>query len=319
MGQILHRCAKTTNIIRDEIRHSDKSIYFLAKKYNISWATAKKWSERDSGYDKQMGNGRANSVLTEDEEIVICTARRKTWLALDDLLDHLQPAIPKLTRSNLHRCLKHHGISRVPEEISPKKKSGKFRDYEIGYVHIDITEFYLNKRKWYIFVAIDRISKMCFAELFDKKTLDNSLVFLQNAIRFYPYKLHRILTDNGTQFTYRGMPKERRPKEKRHPFSEICRVNGIKHKLTKFYSPQTNGQVEKMNDIIKSSTLKYFHYDSIEQFSLSLAKFLNYYNLQKPLKSLKRKSPYEFVLQKWAESPKLFNKNPHHHCMGLDI
>ena len=69
-----------------------------------------------------MGNGRANSVLTPDEEVVICAARRKTWLALDDLFDHLKPAIAKLTRSNLHRCLKHHGISRVPEELSPKKK-----------------------------------------------------------------------------------------------------------------------------------------------------------------------------------------------------
>ena len=266
-----------------------------------------------------MGNGRANSVLTPDEEVVICAARRKTWLALDDLFDHLKPAIAKLTRSNLHRCLKHHGISRVPEEIRPKKKHGKFRSYEIGYIHIDITEFYLEGRKWYLFVAIDRVSKICIAELFDNKTLESTLVFLRHAIAFFPYKLHRILTDNGTQFTYRGMPENRRPKKKRHPFSALCQTNGIKHKLTKFYSPQTNGQVEKMNDIIKSSTLKYFHYDSIEQFSSSLAKFLNYYNFKKPLKSLKRKSPYEFVLQKWKKSPKLFNKNPHHHCMGLDI
>jgi len=131
MGQILHKRAKTTSLVRQEIQNSEKSINFMAKKHNISWATAKKWSGRDSSYDKKMGNGRANSVLSTDEEIVICEARRKTWLALDDLLDHLQPAIPKLTRSNLHRCLKHYGISRLPQEISPKKKSGKFKDLVI--------------------------------------------------------------------------------------------------------------------------------------------------------------------------------------------
>ena len=209
------------------------------------------------------------------------------------------------------------------KKFARRKNGGKFRSYEIGYIHIDITEFYLDGRKWYLFVAIDRISKICTAELFDNKTLESTLVFLRHVMAFFPYKLHRILTDNGTQFTYRGMPKNRRLKKKRHPFSALCQTNGIKHKLTKFYSPQTNGQVEKMvekmNDIIKSSTLKYFHYDSIEQFSSSLAKFLNYYNFKKPLKSLKRKSPYEFTLQKWEKSPKLFNKNPHHHCMGLDM
>ena len=95
----------------NEIRESKESISFLAKKYNISPTTVQKWKQRKSSSDSQMGNGRANSVLTPDGYAVICAARRKTWLALDDLFDHLKPAIAKLTRSNLHRCLQHHGIS----------------------------------------------------------------------------------------------------------------------------------------------------------------------------------------------------------------
>ena len=35
MGQILHKCAGTTEVIRKEIRESEESINFLAKKYNI--------------------------------------------------------------------------------------------------------------------------------------------------------------------------------------------------------------------------------------------------------------------------------------------
>ena len=87
-----------------------------------------------------------------------------------DLFDHLKPAIAKLTRSNLHRCLQHHGISRIPEEIRPKKKHGKFRSYEIGYLHIDITEFYLDGRKWYLFVGIDRVCKCAYVELHERMT-----------------------------------------------------------------------------------------------------------------------------------------------------
>ena len=118
---------------------------------------------------------------------------------------------------------------RVPEEILRKKKHGKFRSYEIGYLHIDITEFYLEGRKWYLFVAIDRVSKICTAELFDNKTLKSTLVFLRRAIAFFPYKLHRILTDNGTQFTYRGMPENRRPnlfcKNGKNPLNCLTRTH----------------------------------------------------------------------------------------------
>lgn len=319
MGQILHKRATTTHAIRKQIQNAEGSINSIAKKFNLNWATVKKWKEKDSVEDAQMGNGRANSVLSPEEDYLICEVRRKTWLPLDDLLLLLKSSIKELTRSNLHRCLQFYNISRIPKEIKPsKKKSGKFKKYEIGFLHIDITEFYLKGKKWYLFVAIDRITKMTYAEIFPSKTIDNSLKFLENTIKFFPYKIHRILTDNGQQFTYRGLVKSKRPKLKRHPFTDKCLKNGIKHKLTKFYSPQTNGQVEKMNDIIKKATLKFFHYDSIDQFSEHLAKFLNYYNCQKRLKSLKFISPYDFVLEKYKENPKIFHKNPFHHCVGLN-
>jgi len=36
-------------------------------------------------------------------------------LPLDDCLYALQPTIPHLTRSSLHRCLQRNGISRLPQ------------------------------------------------------------------------------------------------------------------------------------------------------------------------------------------------------------
>src|SRR5262249_30509213 len=63
--------------------------------------------------------------------------RRHTLLPLNDCLSALQP---HLTRSSLHRCLRQHGISRLPaiEDSSPDKR--KFKAYPIGYFHIDIAE-----------------------------------------------------------------------------------------------------------------------------------------------------------------------------------
>jgi len=47
------------------------------------------------------------------EQVVIVTTRHKTLLPLDDLFDLLKPVIPTLTRSNLHRCLQRHNISKL--------------------------------------------------------------------------------------------------------------------------------------------------------------------------------------------------------------
>lgn len=43
-----------------------------------------------------------------------------------------------MRRSSLHHCLQRHGISRLPktDRVEPKK----FKDYAIGYSHIDIAE-----------------------------------------------------------------------------------------------------------------------------------------------------------------------------------
>ena len=162
------------------------------------------------------------------------------------------------------------------------------------------------------------MSKLCVAELYDNKTKESALSFLDTVYKFFPYKIHRILTDNGLQFTYKCLPKNKRPKNKRHDFTQKCLDLGTKHKLTKFFSPQTNGQVERMNKTLKDATLKMFQYDNIQQFKESLNHFLNYYNCSKKLSAIGRKSPYDFIKEKYKINPKIFTKNPLHHCVGLN-
>jgi hypothetical protein len=55
-----------------------------------------------------------STVLTADEETLIVAFRRHTLLPLDDCLYALQPTVPHLTRSSLHRLFQRHGVSRLP-------------------------------------------------------------------------------------------------------------------------------------------------------------------------------------------------------------
>jgi hypothetical protein len=76
------------------------------------------------------------TVLSVEDEAIIVAFRRHGLLPLDDCLYALQPTIPHLTRSSLHRCLQRHGISRLPEVEGGKPSKKKFKAYPIGYFHI---------------------------------------------------------------------------------------------------------------------------------------------------------------------------------------
>jgi hypothetical protein len=78
-----------------------------------------------------------STVMIEAEDSMVAAFRRRTLLPLDDCLYALQPSIPHLARSALHRCLQRHGISRLPEVRGDKPKRQKFKRYTIGLIHID--------------------------------------------------------------------------------------------------------------------------------------------------------------------------------------
>ena len=48
---------------------------------------------------------------------------------LDGCLYALQPTIPYLTRSSLHRCVQRHGNSRLPDEDGDKPTRKKFKRF----------------------------------------------------------------------------------------------------------------------------------------------------------------------------------------------
>ena len=163
-----------------------------------------KWKKRDFVHDAPMGpKAPRSTVLSPEEEALIVAFRKHTLLPLDDCLYALQATIPHLTRSSLHRLFQRHDISRLPsvEGDRPRKK---FKTYSIGYFHIDIAELRTEEGKLYMFVAIDRVSKFAFAELHEKATRRIAAEFLRHLIDAVPYKIHTVLTDNGTHFTTPG-------------------------------------------------------------------------------------------------------------------
>jgi transposase len=316
MGEILHGSAKTTPKIRKEIFESKESVAKLAKKYNLNPKTILKWKHRANFSDRRSGPSKPKSVLSEKEQAIICEFKRVTRFSLDDIFFALKDKIPTLSRSNIYRCLKRNGLNKLPKE-EVKKTIKKFKDYPIGFTHIDIAEVRTSEGKAYLFVGIDRKTRYVFAELYDKMTQKNTCIFLQNFIDSCPFRINIILTDNGAQFTYKLLAKHLTPQNKIHPFDEICNKNNIEHRLTQFKHPWTNGLVERMNRTIKEVTTKIYFYETRNELEKHLKLWLNYYNYEKKLKNLNYKSPYDKMLEEYKENPSGFLVSPHHELGGL--
>jgi len=244
---------------------------------------------------------------------MIVAFRRHTLLPLDDCLYALQPSIPSLTRSSLHRCLQRHGISRLPDVAGDKPKRQKVKRYPIGFFHIDIAEVQTAQGKLYLFVGIDRTSKFAVTQLVEKADRRTAWEFLQHMLATVPYQVHTILTDNGIQFA--EQPRNRNTAYSRPMrFDMICEANGIEHRLIKPNHPWTNGQVERMNRTIKEGeaeqktmrgivfplNVKRFHYDSHDQLRTHLTDFMAAYNFARRLKTLGGQTPYECICKVWT-------------------
>lgn len=94
----------------------------------------------------------------------------------------------------------------APKSGSVRRK-GTFRDYDPGYVHIDVKHLPKlqtadgERRKRYLYVAIDRCSRSAHLTVCDTENAGNAVGFLMAVKVAFPFRITRILTDRVSCFT----------------------------------------------------------------------------------------------------------------------
>jgi transposase InsO family protein len=314
MSQVYHSNAKLNQHSRKIIQNSELTNIELAQRFNINEKTVAKWRNRDFTEDKISRPKTIHYALNPLEKRLIELVRKTTWMSLDDLVDTVSTVIPNAKRSNVSRTLQSLGISRIPEEKRAEAK--KFKEYEPGYLHIDVT--YMPKfdgTKYYLFVAIDRATRAMYYKIYENKTAENAVLFLQECKEFFPFYITHILTDNGLEFTdkyARGQNKV----SGNHQFDKECSKDDIDHRLTAPNTPKTNGMVERVNRTIKDSTIKVEQYKNIEELVSDLSRFLLFYLFTRRHGSLRRelgvkvRTPFDAIESWFKIKPELFKISP---------
>ncbi len=298
-----HKNAKTTPVIRSLLKQSSESIDVLAKKFGISWKTAKKWKTRGGVDDLSSRPHKTQSTLTQYQEDLILFERKKFKKTVEEIFFSLESEISGIYPMKIHRCLRRYGLSVLPQELlDAERKIRKFRKYTIGYLHIDaLYTPKINKKRWYVFTCIDRVSKLALVWLTDHKTMANGAYFLNMVLSWYPYPIHYILTDNGFEFTYKALVKAKKTK-KIHFFDQICLKNKIQHRTIKFKHPWTNGMVERFNQKVKAKVFRKFLFENIADLNLKLVEYINHYDFDVKLKQLGYLTPANYLESKFNYS-----------------
>ncbi|MBV8870124.1 MAG: IS481 family transposase [Acetobacteraceae bacterium] len=301
----IHPNARTTPVTRAEIARSAEPTGALARRFGVSTETIRKWRKRGVAecLDRSARPHRLPWKATEEERAIVCALRRATNFALDDLTFVVTHFLPHLNRDSVWRILKAEGLNRrakpIPER--PAKGQGTFKEYDLGFVHIDIKHLPKlqtsngERRKRYLFVAIDRCSRSVHLAVKDDETEKSAIAFLREAAAAFPFRLTHVLTDNGSCFT--------------PAFAKACAALGAQYRHIRPRTPQTNGMVERFNGRIGAEVLE-ITIASHRELEQLLRGFNAAYNARRQ-RVLQSKTPDQVVAERLTAKPDLANPKPH--------
>lgn len=196
----------------------------------------------------------------------------------------------KVHRSTVNKILKREGKIVKPER-KPKKKHklryeashpGDRIQIDVKYVPYKIQDGTFGRA--YQYTAIDDCTRVRFAQILPGHGIPYLKEFLYSMLRFFPFKVKLIQTDNHVIFTYKFTAHKRAFKKKPQPhFLELfCRENAIKHHLIEPGEPALNGKVERSHRTDQSHFYDWHYFKQMKPLQDKFNIWIDFYNHQRP-------------------------------------
>lgn len=312
----VHSNATTNQKQRLFIQSSAASCAALGRQLFVSKATVHRWKHRADPRERSCRPHAVAYAFSEEEAALVLSLRR-CGLPLDEVVEAAQFVLPHARRASVHRLLVRHQLNRLPAQgqqpTGDTDTYGVFKHYGPGYLQVDC--FYLPKLEGvrrYCFVAVDRATRLVYLWAYEHKDKEAAADFLGRCLAFFPFRIEKVLTDNGREFTLEGFKNRWGPARNpdAHPFEQLCQREGIEHRRTKPYTPKTNGLVERMNGLIKQGTTKANTYQTAGAMTDDLARWLTHYNFYRKNRRIGAITPYEAAVKWHEKEPDIFIRKP---------
>jgi transposase InsO family protein len=286
-------------------------ILSLCQGIDISERTLYRWRRAyESGgifaLTRKRAKGRVAQELSLKARNHILDMRTKYRWGSEVIQAHLKHDYGiELTRHKIERYLKTSGLQeRYPCTTKKVKRKEKRKHDKKVVVHnpgehtqIDTKHqphVLKNKKKCYVFNFIDHASnwsyKRAYASLSPRSTQD----FMRRLLKECPFRINRIQSDNGTEYTYRFY-KRYMDVEKKHPFEEFCKRHDIVHKLIPPGEKELQGLVERSHRQDDQELFMRVEPFELEEFNKLLHEHCHWRNSSRRFKKLGWLSPNEWL------------------------
>jgi transposase InsO family protein len=293
-------CVASRALLVERVQVEGWSAKAAATAAGVSARTAYKWLERfrDEGFGGLRDRSSRPSIIrglapNVEQRVIKLRQKRRTIMQIGSTLG--------LSRSTVARALARHGLSHLRslepapvvrryERATPgellhvdTKKLGGIRG--IGH-RITGREGGLFQRPkalgWdYVHVAIDDASRLAYVEILGDERIASSCGFLRRAVEWFAgrgVRIQRVMSDNGSSYRSRD-------------FAALCAELGVRHLLTRPYTPRTNGKAERFIQTLLREWAYVRPYVSSAKRNSALDRWLPYYNLKRPHSALDHRPP----------------------------
>ncbi len=264
-------------VFKKEIRKKE-----AAEKLDVSRVTLNKWFSRykrfgEEGlfpHKRKQYPPPKNKTSEEVEDKVILLAEQYWFDGVEILSDRLFAETEILLNpTTIYRILKRRGIRYDNSWVGTKKRK-KIQLYSHKQAGKELqmdTKYPFGYKVGKVFyTVIDDASRWTYAKAYETANAENTVDFLKELIKRFPFDVQKIRTDCGTEFIA-------------HKVLDHLKVSNIEHRKNTPYCPEENGKIERFHRTINEKLVQ-IHLspsDSLEILDYKLSQFLHWYNFEK--------------------------------------
>ena len=313
-----------SNSITQKLKYKQSVIKFsfkysvtqAAKEFNISRRTIYRWIKRYDGTLESLKDRshrpkhHPNEHTKEEIKLIIDFKRNNKEPGFVVLWAKLHRAGYTRTIQGLYHVMVRLGIYKKapskrkhtqPPLVPIATYPGERVQVDVKYVPMECLTKELKEKgeRYFQYTAIDEYTRLRCTYFCKEHTTYESTKFINKLIRYFPFKIKLIQTDNGFEFTNR-LSWNSFSRDKKTLFEKRLEELGIEHSLIRPHTPTQNGKVERSH---RKDQEKFYYkrvFINLEDLKEKGKRWLIEYN-NFPMRPLNWLSPKEKLLEYQAK------------------
>lgn len=223
----------------NRFRVSRNAIYEWKAKYDGNWKSLIDKSHRPHHHPNEHTQEEYDLIIrywqkNKDDKIVLWQKIREKGYSRS--YKSMCRAIKRLQLTNEEKQRKAYKPKPYEQMIYPGQKV----QIDVKYVPIYCIA---GDKKFYQYTAIDEYTRMVYREMYDEHSTYSSQDFIRKVVKFFPFKIELVQTDNGTEWTNAMLTDKPKPTL----FEAELEKLGIKYTRIRIATPRHNGKVERQH------------------------------------------------------------------------